>query len=140
MTARRQLCAIALCATVTACLRPQSHAAQAIRAPDGMGYPIDARHLSPDSMTMAKLVALAGVAREFADSAKRLPKSIDEVLAFRRASEYISPRPEWAVDGWNRPLLFVLHANREVLLLLSRGVDGEVGGADDLFQFVRLSP
>lgn len=100
-------------------------------------YPVDRAAVRPDSLTVIKLEALAGVAREFADSTQRLPHSIAELLAFRRESEYTNPRPDWAVDAWNRPVVFVLHANRGALLLLSRGADGEVGGADDIFLLVR---
>lgn len=103
-------------------------------------YPVDRTDVRPESLTERRLEALAGVAREFADSTQRLPRSMDELLAYRRESEYTNPRSEWAIDAWNRPVVFVLHANREVLLLLSRGSDGEVGGADDLFTLVRRLP
>lgn len=99
-------------------------------------YPVDRAEVRPDSLTAVKLDALADAAREFADSESRLPESMQELLAFRRESPYVSPRPEWGVDGWNRQIIFALHANREVLLLLSRGGDGEIGGTDDLFQIV----
>ena len=64
---------------------------------------------------------------------------MEELLRFRRQTVHISPQPEWAIDGWGRPFLFSLHGRGKVLLLLSVGPDGQVGGGDDLFDVVRMS-
>jgi hypothetical protein len=138
MTTRHYLCAIALCASVSACGQAHSGAVQEIRVPEGMGYPLDARHLSADSMTAMKLKALAGAAAEIADSLGVLPTSMEAILSLRRKTVHLSPTTEWAVDGWGHPFVVVLHADRKSLLIQSYGQDGSSGGGDDMFEIVRL--
>lgn len=103
-------------------------------------YEVDRRPMSPDSQTTIKLHALSEAAREIADSARKLPESMERILELRRETVHISPQPWWTTDGWGRPFLFSLDADRKTLLLLSRGADGEVGGGDDSFDVVRLRP
>lgn len=113
------------------------HGEQVESTPVLTGYPVDSRPVTPDSTTALRLWALAGAARELKSASGKLPESMEELLRLRRQTVHVSPQAEWAVDGWGRPIMFSLHDNRQMLLLLSCGPDGNVGGGDDLFEVVR---
>src|SRR5690606_1046354 len=69
-------------------------------------YP-DSTFATPESSTVAHLKLLSSVARDIEDSTGALPTSMNAIVAFRRHSEYMSPTPEWGVDGWGRQIAIV---------------------------------
>ena len=87
---------------------------------------------TPLEVTQRRMRIVARALEEVRQSTGRYPADVRAILDLPIADPNLRPKERWLIDGWNRPLRYVLQSSGYELR--SAGEDGRFQSGDDVVQ------